>query len=104
MLLENYDKALQAIYDHVGFVEDWVVYPIDDKTDHYWTITENGSWVRYAKDKTLNNDYYEDEIYTQRFYKKHVYEGEEYTMIFCDPHTDRQKWFRVFRNSMRVDY
>lgn len=28
-LIENYQKALQDIYDHVGFVEDWVVYPID---------------------------------------------------------------------------
>ena len=29
-LISNYENALQAIYDHVGFKEDWVIAPIDD--------------------------------------------------------------------------
>ena len=29
-LIKNYENALQAIYDHVGFKEDWVIAPIDD--------------------------------------------------------------------------
>ncbi len=41
-LMKNYSKALQDIYDHVGFVEDWVIYPIDDRTDYYWDITDEG--------------------------------------------------------------
>jgi hypothetical protein len=32
-LLKNYEEAKQALYAHVGFKEDWVVYPIDDCTD-----------------------------------------------------------------------
>ena len=45
-LIKNYLDARQAIYDHVGFKEDWVVYPIDDCTDKFWS--EDGKIVRYA--------------------------------------------------------
>jgi hypothetical protein len=103
-LLENYQKALQAIYDHVGFKEDWVVCPIDNATDYYWGI--DGETVEYAESPedfhSGEGKYYVDDIYTQRFYKKHIYEGKDFTMIFCDPHTDGMKWFRIFNNSKRI--
>lgn len=103
-LIENYQKALQDIYDHVGFVEDWVVYPIDDCTESYWNADD--TTVNYADTKeeliNKNGEYYSDDIYTQRFYEKWIYEGEEITMIFCDPHVDGMKWFRIFDNSKRI--
>lgn len=111
-IIENYNKSLQDIYNHVGFKEDWVVYPIDDATEYYW-YTEN-DYVRYAKtEKELNiswkveenieiGDYYEDEIYKQRFYDKWVYVGIDYTMIFCDPHVDGMRYFRLFDNKKRI--
>jgi len=103
-LVENYQKALQKIYDHVGFVEDWVIYPLDDCTEMYWDTWDKT--VKYAKSiDQYNSDgtYYEDDIYTQRFYSKYVYEGEDFTMIFCDPHTDNMKWFRLFDNNKRMN-
>ena len=102
-LLNNYKESLQAIYDHVGFTEDWVIYPIQDHTEQYWD--EDGSEVKYAdsiEQFESDGDYYQDDIYTQRFYNKHVYEGDKYTMIFCDPHVDGCKWFRVFDNDKRM--
>lgn len=103
-LIQNYLQAKQELYDHVGFTEDWVVYAIDDATEMFWTI--DGNEVKYAKSiEELNNDegeYYADEIYTQRFYSKHIYEGTELTLIFCDPHTDGCKWFRIFDNSKKI--
>jgi hypothetical protein len=103
-LLEEYDKALQAIYDHVGFEEDWVICPIDDRTDKFWDV--NDGYVHYANSKKEleeeYGDYYVDELYTQRHYKKHVYEGKDFTMVFCDPHVDGMKWFRVFDNNKRI--
>ena len=104
-LLENYERAKNEIYKHVGFVEDWVVYPIVIQTDMYWRL--ESTEVVYAltvddlEDAWAGNYYYDD-IYTQRFYKKHVYEGEDFTMIFCDPHVDGMKWFRIFDNKKRV--
>lgn len=102
-LIEEYEKTKQAIYDHVGFEEDWVVCPIDDCTNMFWSVTENG--VKFAdtkKDYNSDGDYYLDEIYTQRFYKKWIYEGKDFTMIFCDPHVDGMTWFRIFDNSKRM--
>ncbi|MFA5195665.1 MAG: hypothetical protein WC401_07685 [Bacteroidales bacterium] len=104
-LMKNFNNALQALYDHVGFKEDWVVYPIDDRTDAYWNT--DGRIVKWAETLEDYNDiegmhYYSDDVYTQRFYDKWIYEGKELTMIFCDPHTDGMKWFRVFDNSKRM--
>jgi hypothetical protein len=105
LLLENYEKSLQAIYDHVGFEEDWVICPIDSKINMFWYIADG--YVVYAKSKEdlldiEKGNYYKDEIYTQRFYDKWVYEGKDLTMIFCDPHVDGMKWFRVFDNTKKV--
>lgn len=103
-LLDNYAKSLQDIYDHVGLKEDWVVCPIDDQTDKFWNV--DGDTVKYANTKEEfeeeDGNYYEDEIYTQRFYKKHVYEGELITLVFCDPQVDGMKWWRIFDNSKRI--
>ena len=104
-LIKNYTDALQAIYDHVGFTEDWVVCPIDDATNMYWET--DGDTVRYAptiedfKDENSGN-HYSDDVYKQRFYSKWIYEGEKFTMIFCNPHTDGMRFFRLFDNSKNI--
>ena len=102
--LEDYNNALKALYDHVGFVEDWVLCPIDDCTDKYWNVYETK--IEYADSldefKGEYGNFYIDEIYTQRFYDKWVYEGKDLTMVMCDPHTDEVKWFRFFDNKKRT--
>lgn len=105
-IIQDYEKAKQTIYDHVGFVEDWVIYPIDDCTDKYWNVNEEDKEVYYAdsENEFINGDgnYYVDELYTQRFYDKWVYEGEEFTMIFCNPGVDGMKYFRLFDNKKKI--
>lgn len=103
-LLKNYEDAKNALYDHVGFKEDWVVYPISDCTEYLWSIINKES-VRYAKTKEeffSDGDYYEYYIYAQRFYSKHVYRGKTLTMIFCNPHVDGMIWFNFFDNDKEV--
>jgi len=98
-LMKKFNSAKQAIYDHVGFKEDWVIYPIDDNTEMFWKIA--GGDVKYAKSMEQfrsDGDYYEDEIYTQRFYDKHVYRGDKLTLIFVDTHVDGNKFFAIFNN------
>jgi len=103
-LIEDYIKAKQAIYDHVEFVEDWVVCPIDDFTKYYWYINEKEVIYGNKNDViNLTGNHYSDEIYTQRFYKKHIYEGQDFTMIFCDPHTDGVQWFKLFDNKKKLN-
>lgn len=103
-LIQNYNNALQAIYNHVGFVEDWVIYPIYDNTEMFWSITD--SEVLYAKttDYLESEDkYYSAEIYEQSFYKKHVYEGKDLTLIFMNPNVDGMKYFGIFDNKKKIE-
>lgn len=103
-VIQKYEAAQKELFQHVGFAPDYVVCPIDDCTDQYWSV--EGQSVKYAdsiKQFNSDGDYYQDDIYSQRFYDKWVYEGLEFTMIFCDPHTDGVKWFRVFDNKKRLN-
>ncbi len=88
----------------MGFIEDWVICPIDDCTDKYWSVDSDKVKYAVSLGEYQNEEglYYEDDIYQQRFYNKHVYRGEKLTMIFCDPHTDGMKWFRIFDNNKEI--
>jgi hypothetical protein len=101
-LMSDLGLAKNKLWEHVGFKEDWVLYAIDDRTDCFWRIIDDSS-VRYAESKETLDDpemtYYEDEIYTQRFYKKWVYRGKELTLIIVDTHTDGNRFFAIFDNS-----
>jgi len=104
-IIENYKKALQEIYDHVGFVEDWVVYPIEDNTEYYWEIDDDE--IIYAESKeeleTQEGACYSGYVYEQRFYDKYVYEGKDFTMVFLNTQTDGMKYFALFSNHRRVN-
>lgn len=104
-LLENYNESLRNIYRHVGLKEDWVICPLDtEATQYYWRV--DGDIVKYAESveefENEEGEYYEDDLYTQRFYPKHVYRGEDFTLVFCDPHVDGMKWWRIFDNSKEM--
>lgn len=103
-IAEKFFTAQKELFDHVGFTPDWVEYAIDDSTEYLWKIIGNES-VRFAETQEKmdsDGDYYEDEIYTQRFYPKWVYEGEDVTMIFCNPGVDGINWFKIFDNKKRI--
>lgn len=108
-LLDEYFDLQKRVHEYFGYVEDWVVIPLDDATEFYWLLKQKPEgWgsVRYAinKESLLRNDgdYYENQIYTQRFLPKWVYEGEEYTMVCVDTQVDGNKFLQVFDNSKRI--
>ena len=107
-ILDKYLELRQDIFNYFGFVEDWVVPPIDDRREYFWQIvgTETDGNVQYAEDKTgIEEDageYFEDRIYTCRFYKKWVYRGEGYTMIMVDTHTDGSIFLAIFSNEKEL--
>lgn len=103
-MFDNYFKLLGEIYEYFGFVEDYVVLPLDDRREYDWVIV-NDSEVQYGKREDILNDtgnYYEDEIYKQRFYDKWIYRGEEFTMIMVDTHTDGNRFLAIFDNSKEI--
>lgn len=108
--INEFETARQKIFDHVGYVEDWVVIPLDFQPNIYWYINgeENNGEVCFAetKDDLLDweaGNYYSHTIYTQRFLPKWVYRGKSYTMIVVDTHTDGNKFLQIFDNDFEID-
>jgi len=107
--LEQYFALQQQIYDYFGYVEDWVVIPLDDQTNMYWCIDgdERNGEVKWAEtpEKLADveaGDYYSGPIYTQRFLPKWVYRAKDYTMISVDTMTDGNKFLMVFDNKREI--
>ena len=105
--LDVYTKAQQDLFDYFGYIEDWVVIPIDDAREYYWKLNGTGpgevlfgETIQDVEEET--GDHYVNEIYTQRFLPKWVYEGEEFTMICVDTHVDGNKFLQIFDNSKRI--
>jgi len=102
-IFNNYTNALEAIHNYFGYVEDWVVIPLDLGTVNsrwYFDENENGSGTVYFFDD--NDVVYSHEIYTQRFLPKWVYRKEDYTMICCDTQVDGNKLLSVFDNKLEI--
>ena len=104
-LLDEYFKLQKEIYDYFGYEEDWVVIPIDDATDMYWEVDEDKVTFAYSIEQlkdTDAEDYYQNEIYKQRFLPKWVYPGKDYTMICVDTCVDGNKFLQIFNNAKQV--
>lgn len=104
-LLKEYFKLQKEIHDHFGYVEDWVVIPLDDQTDMYWKLLEHE--VYYADNihdlETEEGNCYSGIIYTQRFLPKYVYKSDDYTMVSVDTQCDGNKFLMVFDNKKKID-
>jgi len=106
-MIDQYNAAKQAIFDHVGYVEDWVVIPLNDDREMFWRLEGGegfGGSLRYAETEGDLNDpaesaCYVDEIYTQRFLPKWVYRGAEFTIVCCNPGVDGNKFLRILDNT-----
>lgn len=103
-LLDGFLKNQKEIFDYFGFVEDWVVPPLDDSRKHYWQIVNDDEVLFGEKDDVIQEtgNHYSNEIYKQRFYNKWVYRGKDYTMIMVDTHTDGNKFLSIFDNSKEI--
>ncbi len=119
-LLNRYSQTQQRLFDYFGYNENWAHIPLDDRTADYWLLQErtDGSGrglVVYAPEElTLElllgpnldrknvGTFYGSSIYTQRFLKKWVYRGKDYTMICTDTHTDGNKFLAIFDNAKEV--
>ena len=106
--LDEYFKLQKEIYDYFGYVEDWVVIPIDDAREYFWKLDqsfEGSGEVKFAcyKDEITKEDStYSNSIYTQRFLKKWVYRGKDFTMVCVDTHTDGNKFLQIFDNKKEI--
>ena len=102
-LLTKYFELQKQIYEHFGYVEDWVVIPLNDSTEYFWWC--DGVTVGFASTEqdliSESGEYCENEVYTQRFLPKWVYTAEDFTMICVDTHTDGNKFLQVLDNAKK---
>ncbi len=115
-LLNGYTQAQQRLFDYFGYQQDWVSIPLDDRTADFWLLQERTDdsgrgLVTYAPTELTTelfshekpvDTFYGSSIYTQRFLKKWVYRGKDYTMICTDTHTDGNKFLAIFDNAKEV--
>ena len=102
-MLDNYLALQKQIHDYFGYVEDWRVIPLDDGRAYFWRLYEEEGSVRFASTAKLLDDpdeeYYENEIYTQRHLPKWVYRTEDFTLICVDTRTDGNQFLQIFDNA-----
>ena len=114
--IDKYFELQEKVHKAFGYTEDWVVIPLEDARDYYWILDAAynsdgkviGGEVRFAEtieelEDWEAGEYYSNEIYTQRFLPKWVYEADGYTMICVDTHTDGNKFLQIFDNEKRVE-
>lgn len=105
-VVDEYFEARQKIFDHVGYVEDWWILPIESIVENYWRLYGEGPGkVRFADaeeylDDPDEDNYCEYQIYTQRHLTQWVYRGEEITLIVADTRVDDNKVLALFHNKL----
>jgi len=117
-LLDGYFELQKQIYDYFGYKEDWVVIPLEDCREYYWTLDgeKQGNKVWFCDNKNviiklIKNEFdygdeniYSYEIYTQHFLPKWVYRGKDFTMICVDTQTDGNKFLSIYSNEKEIKH
>jgi len=112
-MLKEYFELQEKIHDYFGYIEDWVVIPLDDATEMYWELRPSGFMMgdSVAFDEDPKNllpeneergEFCQNPIYTQRFLPKYIYRGEDFTMICVDTRVDGNKFLQVFDNKKEI--
>jgi len=98
-LMEAYDKALQDLCDHVGFVKEWISRSIEDKTKLNWEIIHDCKLLEpYRILRISNKDIHTDLI----FDLTQLYSGEKLTMILVRNRMEDYKFFAIFSNDREI--
>ena len=109
-MFDEYFKLQKEIFDHFGYVEDWVVIPLVDHRGYYWHLwgEAHGDSIGYSEEPLTQEiisegkEYYESEIYTQRFLPKWVYRAEDFTLVCMDTQCDGNKFLGIFSNDKEI--
>lgn len=118
-IVDTYLQSLDAIFQHVGYVENWRAIPVEDSRNYFWAIDEDeNTWCKFSSQKealefwlkqehedeygSYGDRLYKDSIFTYWHLKKWVYRGPEFTIVIVDTHTDGNKFLRIFRNDHEI--
>jgi len=106
-LLDDFFNLEKQVHKYFGYVEDWKKIPLEDFRGYFWHLDEdkNGcGHVSYfeSEEGLEKGEWWQDQIYTQRFLPKWVYRGKDYTMISMDPQQDMNYYLGIFDNSKEI--
>lgn len=100
-LLDDYFDMQSKLYKYFGYEEDWHVYPLDDRTEYFWFISEDNSAVYYAEKVEdfvwEEGKYFEDDIIANK-----IYPGKDYTAMLVDTHADGNMFLAIFKDEFKV--
>ena len=101
--INQYYNLQEEIFNHCGYQEDWKIYPLVDEREYLWYVSKDEKELKLAKklEDFVTGDYYSDEILKDRFLPKSIYQGEKYTMILIDTHTDGNRYLSLLSNEKR---
>lgn len=102
-IVDQYFSIQELIFDHVGYVEDWRILPLDDCREMYWRLYGEGpGTLRMSGSEGLLDNplelYNECDIYTQRHLPKWVYRGPVLTLVVADTRVDGNKLLILLSN------
>lgn len=105
--IETIDALEKNIYRHVGYRQQWKVYPMDDKRNAIWWT--DGDVVKFCPTReklmlwlTEGDD--AGECYSNEVIREGIYRGAEITAIEVDTNTDGNKFLMLLRNENEVKY
>lgn len=107
-LIDNYFNAKKELHEYFGYEENWVEIPMESGVEYFWYFDAEEELLYYSEDKEKmlsieEGEYYNAQLYTQRFLEKWVYETKEHTMISVDTQVDGNKFLMILSNKNKVD-
>jgi hypothetical protein len=103
-LVTDFQVARDALYEHCGFKEDWISFPIElGYIDAHWRVDKDTVTFATSLDDLASLKRYSAELVKHRLYPKGaIYRGDEFTLIIGDPYTDNCRWLYVFRTALEA--
>ena len=109
--LTQYFEAEKAVHAHIGYTEQWRVYPLEDSTGMYWHL-HNGKIYFAESIEALQYGLTEEGLFESPsefdkadYYGEYIegtYKGDQYTGFTMDTHTDGNSFLSIFDNSKEV--
>jgi hypothetical protein len=103
--IDNLSTVEEKIHKHVGYVQKWQVYPMNDDREMFWALDDNVIKFCPTKEKLLvwlKDDDDSGDCYSNVLIPHGVYRGAEITAIEVDTQTDGNLALMLLRNENEV--
>lgn len=101
-ILEQLVNAERALYDAFSYQPEWRAYPLDDKSDVPWILNRD-KVLFFNPGTTVTAEMIEDGAhYSGDLHRPAHMQADGHSAFIIDTQTDGNKFFTVFRDSLRI--